>query len=80
MNSASDKKETCVCVSGEKFDLGRLECQISGTELTMIYDAYSCDSSFDEVVEITHCMFCGRSLSAPQNTDEQKCAGQRKSR
>lgn len=75
-----DKKETCVCVSGEKFDLGPSSCSISGNELSMVYNAYSVDSSFDDTVEINNCMFCGRSLSAPQNTDEQKCAGQRKSR
>lgn len=35
---------------------------ITGNKLKFDYDAYSCDSSFCEEIEIKFCPMCGRSL------------------
>lgn len=35
---------------------------IKGNKLIVDYDAYSCDSSFYEEIEIKFCPMCGRSL------------------
>jgi hypothetical protein len=44
------------------FGQGGLEMTIVKNILKIGYDAYSCDSSFDEELEINYCPFCGRNL------------------
>ena len=39
-----------------------VKMKIKGDKLTIDYDAYSTDSSFETEVEIKYCMFCGTKL------------------
>ena len=39
------------------------EAIIEGCYLHFDYDAFSCDSSFSEIIEIFFCPMCGRKLS-----------------
>ncbi|MFV0587528.1 hypothetical protein [Bacteroides reticulotermitis] len=38
------------------------DMKIEGNNLIIDYNAYSCDSSFHESIEINYCPFCGRKL------------------
>jgi hypothetical protein len=40
------------------------EAIIKGNKLILDYDAYSCDSSFSEEIDIKFCPMCGVSLNA----------------
>jgi hypothetical protein len=41
---------------------------IEGNELIADYDAYSCDSSFNEKVTINFCPMCGKKLEPKSTT------------
>ena len=53
-----------ICEENELLDAEYLEIKIEGNKLRLDYDAYSCDSSFNEEIEIKFCMSCGRKLKA----------------
>ena len=53
-----------ICEGNELLDAECLEIKIEGNKLKLDYDAYSCDSSFNEDIEIKFCMNCGRKLKA----------------
>ena len=55
-----------ICEGNELLDAECLEIKIEGNKLKLDYDAYSCDSSFNEEIEIKFCMNCGRKLKAIQ--------------
>jgi Zn finger protein HypA/HybF involved in hydrogenase expression len=40
----------------------RFDAIIEGNKLMCEYDAYSCDSSFSEEIQIMYCPMCGRKL------------------
>lgn len=56
-----------ICEENELIDAEYLEMKIEGNKLKLDYDAYSCDSSFIEDIEIKFCMNCGRRLKAIQH-------------
>ncbi len=39
-----------------------LEMILVDKDLKLTYDAYSCDSSFQEYIEINYCPMCGKKL------------------
>ena len=51
-----------ICEENELLESKYLEMKIEGSKLKLDYDAFSCDSSFREEVEIKFCMNCGREL------------------
>jgi len=53
-----------ICEKNELLEAEYLEVKIEGNKLKLDYDAYSCDSSFREEIEIKFCMNCGRKLKA----------------
>lgn len=53
-----------ICEENELMDSELLEVRIVGNKLKLDYDAYSCDSSFNEEIEVKFCMNCGRKLKA----------------
>jgi len=54
-----------VCEGKEKvkgFDRNSLKVYIEVNKLKISYDAYSCDSSFDDSTSINYCFSCGKKL------------------
>ncbi|MEB9013980.1 hypothetical protein P4H82_27815 [Bacillus cereus] len=47
-----------------------IDIRIEGNKLSLDYQAYSCDSSFEEGVKINFCPMCGKELIEPPVIDE----------
>jgi len=59
------------CEAGESLDFNMVLAYLKGNRLALDYDAYSCDSSFEDFLEIKYCPMCGRELEK-ENHHEQE--------
>lgn len=50
------------CTKQEEIESDWLDITIEGDELRLYYDAYSSDSSFEEVLWVQYCPMCGKKL------------------
>lgn len=59
-----EKEESSKCAfCGNKENFSKwLHLYMDGNKLHISYEAYSCDSSFDETITLNYCPICGRKL------------------
>lgn len=56
-----------MCTSCNKIiKMNRFDLKIEGNKLVASYNAYSCDSSFNDEATINFCPMCGKKLDVPE--------------
>ncbi|ASR79643.1 hypothetical protein KAMFAM_239 [Bacillus phage Kamfam] len=57
--------------NAEPIEAEWIELKVIGDKLNLDYQAYSCDSSFEEAVKINFCPMCGKKLVALPPIDDE---------